>query len=109
MVSHPKRDEVWLVALDPSRGAEIKKTRPCLVVSADDMNEALETVLAAPMTTTQRNYPTRVNLVFRNKTGQVALDQLRTVARERLIRRLGVVSPKTAYTVSNVLVEMFTR
>ena len=80
MVSHPKRDEVWLVALDPSRGAEIKKTRPCLVVSADDMNEALETVLAAPMTTTQRNYPTRVNLVFRNKTGQVALDQLRTVA-----------------------------
>ncbi len=109
MVNYPKRDEVWLIALDPSRGAEIKKTRPCLVISPDDMNEPLQTVLVAPMTRTQRGYATRVNLSFRNKTGQVALDQLRAVARERLIRKLGVVSAKTAYTVSSVLVEMFTR
>jgi len=109
VVSYPKRDEVWLIALDPSRGAEIKKTRPCLVVSPDDINEPLWTVVVAPMTTTRRSYPTRVNLAFRNKTGQVALDQLRSVARERLIRRLGAVSTKTAHEVSRVLVEMFVR
>ena len=109
MVSYPKRDEVWLIALDPSRGAEIKKTRPCLVISPNDMNEPLQTVLVAPMTRTLRSYATRVNLSFRNKTGQVALDQLRAVARERLIRKLGVVSAKAADTVSSVLVEMFTR
>jgi mRNA interferase MazF len=109
LVSYPKRDEVWLIALDPARGAEIKKTRPCLVISPDDMNEVLQTVLVAPLTTTQRSYPTRVTLAFRNKTGQVALDQLRAVARERLVRKLGVVSPRTAQTVSSVLVEVFTR
>jgi mRNA interferase MazF len=109
MVSYPRRDEVWLIALDPARGAEIKKTRPCLVISPDDMNENLQTVLVAPMTTTQRSYPTRVNLTFRDKTGQVALDQLRSVARERLIRKLGVVSTKAAHIVSSVLVEVFTR
>jgi mRNA interferase MazF len=109
VVSYPKRDEVWLIALDPSRGAEIKKTRPCLVISPDDINEPLQTVVVAPMTRTQRSYPTRVNVTFQNKAGQVALDQLRAVARERLIRRLGVVTTKTAYTVSSVLVEMFTR
>jgi mRNA interferase MazF len=109
MVSYPKRDEVWLIALDPARGAEIKKTRPCLVVSPDDANEPLQTVLIAPMTRTLRSYPTRVNISFQNKAGQVALDQLRTVAHERLIRRLGVVTAKTAYAVSSVLVEMFTR
>jgi mRNA interferase MazF len=109
VVNYPKRDEVWLIALDPSRGAEIKKTRPCLVISPDDMNEPLQTVLVAPMTSTLRSYATRVNLSFRNKPGQVALDQLRAVARDRLIRKLGVVSAKAADTVSSVLVEMFTR
>jgi len=109
MVNYPKRDEVWLIALDPSRGAEIKKTRPCLVISPDEMNEPLHTVLVAPMTTTQRTYPTRVNLTFRNKAGQVALDQLRAVDRQRLVRRLGVVSTKAALEVSNLLVEMFVR
>ena len=108
-MSYPKRDEVWLIALDPSRKAEIKKTRPCLVISPDDMNEPLQTVLVAPMTTTQRNYPTRVNVTFRNKSGQVALDQLRAVDRQRLVRRLGAVSTKTAHEVSSVLVEMFVR
>jgi len=109
MVSYPRRDEVWLIAVDPSKGSEIKKTRPCLVISPDEMNEALQTVLVAPMTTTLRNYPTRVNLVFRNKAGQVALDQLRAIDRQRLVRRLGLVSTKTADRVSKVLIEMFVR
>jgi len=109
MVSYPRRDEVWLIALDPSKGSEIKKTRPCLVISPDEMNEPLQTVLVAPMTSTLRSYPTRVNLTFRNKAGQVALDQLRAVDRQRLVRRLGVVSSKAAREISNVLVEMFVR
>ncbi len=109
MVSYPRRDEVWLIALDPSRGSEIKKTRPCLVISPDEMNEPLQTALVAPMTTTLRSYPTRVNVTFRNKTGQVALDQLRAVDRQRLIRRLGTISSKTANEASRVLVEMFVR
>ena len=109
MVSYPKRDEVWLVALDPSKGTEIKKTRPCLVVSPDEMNEPLQTALVAPMTTTVRNYPTRVNVIFRNKPGQVAIDQLRAVDRQRLVRRLGTISSKAADEVSSVLIEMFTR
>lgn len=109
MVSFPRRDEVWLIALDPTRGSEIKKTRPCLVISPDEMNESLQTALVAPMTTTLRNYPTRVNMVFRGKTGQVALDQLRAIDRQRLVRRLGVITARAAREVSGVLVEMFVR
>jgi mRNA interferase MazF len=109
MVSYPRQDEIWLVPLDPSQGSEIKKTRPCLVISPDDMNEPLKTVVVAPMTSTERDYRSRVNLTFRNKTGQVALDQMRAVDRQRLVRRLGVISPHTAKEVSRVLVEMFAR
>jgi mRNA interferase MazF len=109
VVSYPRRDEVWLVALDPSKGTEIKKTRPCLVVSPDEMNEPLQTALIAPMTTTVRSYPTRVNVTFRNKAGQVALDQLRAVDHQRLVRRLGTISTNASREVSNVLVEMFSR
>jgi mRNA interferase MazF len=109
MVTYPKRDEVWLVAPDPVIGTEIKKTRPCLVVSPDEMNEFLRTTIVAPMTTTMRSYATRVTLTFRNKEGQVALDQLRALDGQRFIHRLGVVSPKTAQRVSATLVEMFGR
>ena len=109
MVSYPRRDEVWLVALDPSKGAEIKKTRPCVVVSPDEMNEVLQTLLVAPMTTTLRTYPTRVTLTFRSKKGQVALDQLRAIDRQRFVHRLGLISDKAADQVSNVLVEMSVR
>jgi mRNA interferase MazF len=109
VVSYPRRDEVWLIALDPSKGTEIKKTRPCLVVSPDEMNEPLQTVLIAPMTTTVRSYPTRVNVTFRNKDGQVALDQLHPVDRQRLVRRLGTISTNASREVANVLVEMFSR
>ena len=105
----PRLDEVWLVALDPARGAEIQKTRACLVISPDEGNRHLRTVIIAPLTTVQRPYPTRVALTFQGKRGQVALDQLRAIDRQRLVRKLGSISLKTATAVSTVLVEMFTR
>jgi len=109
MVSHPRRDEVWLTTLDPAKGSEIKKTRPCLVISPDEMNQSLQTALVAPMTTVLRAYPTRVKLTFQNKHGQVALDQLRAVDRQRLVRRLGLISAKASSAVSAALIEMFVR
>ena len=105
----PQQDDVWLVSLDPTRGSEIKKTRPCLIVSPDEMNQHLRTVIVAPMTTADRPYPTRVSLTFQGKSGQVALDQIRAVDRDRLVRRLGSISARTAQLVSAVLVEMFGR
>ncbi|HSE84368.1 MAG TPA: type II toxin-antitoxin system PemK/MazF family toxin, partial [Thermodesulfobacteriota bacterium] len=90
-----KRFEVYLVNLDPTVGAEIQKTRPCLVVSPDEMNRHIKTVIVAPMTTKGRPYPTRVSCKFEGKEGQVVLDQLRTVDKTRLVRRLGKVSQQT--------------
>lgn len=103
------RDEIWLVSLDPTQGSEMRKTRPCLVISPDEMNRHLRTVLIAPMTAAQRPYPTRVSLTFQSKHGQVALDQIRAVDRQRLVRRIGKASSKTAHAVSAVLIEMFAR
>lgn len=105
----PKQDQVWLVTLDPAQGVEIQKTRPCLVISPDEMNQHLRTVIIAPMTTVARPYPTRVAVRFQGKQGQVALDQLRAVDRQRLVKMLGTVSAKTAQEVSATLVEMFAR
>jgi len=107
--STPRSDEVWLVSLDPTHGAEIQKTRPCLVVSPDEMNRYLQTVIVVPMTTTMRPYPTRVPLRFQGKSGQAALDQLRAVDRQRLVRKLGTVSSSAAQQASAVLLEMFSR
>ena len=90
----PRQDEVWLVVLDPTQGAEVQKTRPCLVISPDEMNQHLRTVIIAPMTTATRPYPTRVAVRFQGKRGQAALDQLRAVDRQRLVRMLGAVSAK---------------
>jgi mRNA interferase MazF len=109
LVSFPRRDEVWLAALDPTVGSEIQQTRACLVVSPDEINEALRTAIVAPMTTAERPYPTRVGLTFQATRGQVALDQIRAIDRTRLVRKLGRVSPKTALAVSRTLLEMFTR
>lgn len=105
----PLRDEIWLVSLAPTQGSEMRKTRPCLVVSPDEMNRHLRTVLIAPMTTVERPYPTRISLTFQGKRGQVVLDQTRAVDRQRLTRRIGKVSAATAQAVSSVLVEMFSR
>jgi mRNA interferase MazF len=87
----------------------MRKTRPCLVISPDEMNRHLRTVLIAPMTTVERPYPTRVSLTFQGKHGQIVLDQVRAVDRQRLVRRIGKVSAATAQAVSTVLVEMFSR
>jgi mRNA interferase MazF len=105
----PLRDEIWLVSLDPTQGSEMRKTRPSLVISPDEMNRHLRTVLIAPMTTVERPYPTRVSLTFQGKRGQVALDQIRAVDRQRLVRRIGKASSPTAQAVSGVLIEMFAR
>ena len=105
----PLQDEIWLVSLDPTQRSEMRKTRPCLVISPNEMNRHLRTVLIAPMTTVERPYPTRVSLTFRGKHGQVALDQVRAVGRQRLVRKIGKVSAATAQAVSTVLVEMFSR
>ncbi|MGD0777535.1 MAG: type II toxin-antitoxin system PemK/MazF family toxin [Candidatus Solibacter sp.] len=109
MVNRPRRDEVWLVSLDPTQGSEIQKTRPCLVVSPNEANEYLRTVIIAPMTTTERPYPTRIGITFQSTRGQVALDQIRAVDRQRLVRKLGTAPAKTAQAVSSVLLEMFAR
>jgi mRNA interferase MazF len=101
------RFDVFLVALDPTVGHEIKKTRPALVVSPDEMNEFLTTHLVAPMTTKGRPYPTRIQCTFQRKQGQIVLDQLRTVDRSRLVKRLGRISPSTQREVLDALQEMF--
>ena len=104
-----KRFEVYLVSLDPTVGSEIQKTRPCLVISPDEMNQYLNTVIVAPMTTRGRDYPTRVSCRFQGKTGQVVLDQIRTVDKGRLISRLGLLAAGTQRQVLEVLGEMFSR
>lgn len=109
VASAPQRDEVWLVSLDPTQGAEIQKTRPCLVVSPDEVNRNLRTVIVAPMTTAIRSYPTRVLVRFQGKRGQVALDQLRSIDQQRLIKKLGTLALNSAQLTSTTLVEMFSR
>lgn len=101
------RFDVWLVELDPTKGSEIRKTRPALVVSPDEMNRWLRTVIIAPMTTAEKRYPSRVDIRFDGKDGQVALDQIRAVDKTRLSRRLGTVASAEASAISQRLVEMF--
>ena len=101
------RFDVFLVALDPTIGHEIKKTRPCTVISPDEMNHHIGTVIIAPMTTKGRKYPTRVECSFQGVVGQVVLDQIRTVDKTRLVKRLGRLSPMAADQVLNILTEMF--
>jgi len=105
--SPPRRCEVHLVCLDPTLGSEIRKTRPCLVVSPDELNVHLRTVVIAPMTTGGQAYPWRIPCRFRQRAGFVALDQLRTVDRERLVKRLGRLTPATVAAVLDGLQEMF--
>jgi mRNA interferase MazF len=101
------RFEVYLVNLDPTLGSEIRKTRPCLVVSPNEMNRHVRTAIVAPMTTQGQAYPTRVACRFGGKKGQVVLDQIRTVDQSRLIKRLGHLDAKTSARVLGVLQEVF--
>ena len=102
-----ERFDVFLVNLDPTVGREIRKTRPCVVISPDEMNRNIRTVIVAPMTTQSRDYPTRVRCRFKKKGGHVVLDKIRTVDRERLVRRLGKLPASAQLTVLDVLAEMF--
>ncbi|MFH1983493.1 MAG: type II toxin-antitoxin system PemK/MazF family toxin [Pseudomonadota bacterium] len=102
-----KRFDVFLVSLDPTAGSEIRKTRPCLIVSPDEMNLHIQTVIIAPMTTAGRDYPTRVSCRFKRKHGQIVLDQIRTVDKSRLIKKLGSIDPETQTAVLSVLQRLF--
>ncbi len=101
------RFDVFLISLDPTRGSEIRKTRPCLVISPDEMNDHIRTVIVAPMTTRGQPYPSRVPCTFQGKRGQVVLDQIRTVDKTRLARRLGAISARVRRKVLDALQEMF--
>jgi len=103
-----QRGDVFLIRLDPARGGEIKKTRPCVVVSPDELNAYLRTVVVAPLTTGGHSYPFRVPCKFEGRSGYVVIDQIRTVDRERLVRRLGKIPSSTLGRVLTILQEMFT-
>jgi mRNA interferase MazF len=98
---------VYLIRLDPTQGREIRKTRPCLVISPDEMNRHISTVIVAPMTTKGHPYPSRVPVRFQRKEGQIVLDQIRTVDKIRFVRRLGKIDQATAQKVLAMLGEMF--
>ena len=102
-----KRGEVWLCALDPTVGSEIQKTRPCVIVSPDELNERLRTMIVAPMTTGSRPAPFRVAVTFHGKAGLILLDQLRTVDRDRLIKSAGKIGIETLKAVLRTVTAMF--
>jgi mRNA interferase MazF len=108
VAKHPvQRFEVYLISLDPTQGSEIKKTRPCLIISPNEMNRHIRTVIVAPLTSTLRDYPTRITTTFQKKKGQIVLDQIRTVDKQRLIERLGTIHSAAQKQVLRTLQEMF--
>lgn len=102
-----KRFDVYLVNFDPTVGSEIRKSRPCLIISPDEMNQYIATVIVAPMTTKGRDYPTRVPCTFRGKDGQVVLDQIRTIDKSRLVQKQGRIAKDSQQEVLSILAEMF--
>ena len=107
MAVTPRRGDVLLVALDPTRGSEIRKTRPCVVVSPDELNRHLRTLIVAPMTTGGQAYPWRVPCRFQQTDGFITLDQLRTIDRERVGRKLGRLAPAALGATLSLLQELF--
>ena len=103
----PMRGDVYLVGLDPTRGTEMKKTRPCVIISPDELNAHLQTAIVAPLTSAGKPYPFRISCQFDNRKGQIVTDQIRTIDRERLLRRLGRISESTLHSVLAVVREMF--
>jgi len=97
---------IYLVNLDPTIGHEIKKTRPCLVISPDEMNDNIQTVIIAPMTTKSHRYPTRVPVTAQNKKGWIVLDQIRTIDNQRLIKKIGKINSETIKEVKSIIKEM---
>jgi len=102
-----KRFDVCLVGLDPTKGREIKKTRPCLVISPDEMNRHISTVIVAPMTSKGNSYPTRIPCQFQGVQGQVVLDQIRTIDKSRIVKKLGSLTHVAQTRVLDSLAEMF--
>ena len=102
-----RRGDVYLIELNPTRGREIRKTRPCVLVSPDELNGNLNTLIVAPLTTGSHSYPFRVPCRFAEKSGYVVLDQIRAIDRGRLVRRLGRIAPATLSRVLAILQEMF--
>ncbi len=103
------RFEVHLVNLDPTVGAEVKKTRPCCIISPDEMNHHISTVIVAPMTTKVRDYPTRIVCEFQNKFGHIVLDQIRTIDKSRLVKRMGKLSSTEQDNLITALQPMFAK
>lgn len=101
------RFDVYLINLDPTIGSEIQKTRPCLIISPDEMNRHIRTVIVAPMTTAGKDYPTRIECNFKKKKGQIVLDQIRTIDKTRLIKKLGKIDPETQIEVISFLQRLF--
>ena len=101
------RFDVYLTNLDPTVGSEIQKTRPCLIVSPDEMNKHIRTVIIAPMTAAGKDYPTRVSCTFKKKKGQIVLDQIRTIDKKRLVKKLGTIDPATQLKVITILQKLF--
>jgi len=101
------RFDVYLINLDPTVGSEIQKTRPCLIISPDEMNRHIRTVIVAPMTTVCKDYPTWISCKFKKKKGQIVLDQIRTIDKTRLIKKLGSINPETQLEVISVLQRLF--
>ena len=101
------RFDVYLINLDPTVGSEIQKTRPCLIISPDEMNRHIRTVIIAPMTTAGKDYPTRISCKFKKKKGQIVLDQIRTIDKTRLVKKLGSINPETQLEVISVLQRLF--
>ncbi len=102
-----KQYQIILVNLDPTIGSEIKKTRPCVIISPNEMNKYLRTVIIAPMTTTSKDYPTRVKIKHNGKTGWIVIDQIRTIDKQRIIKVLGSLSSKESKKVKEVIKETF--
>lgn len=102
-----KRFDVYLINLDPTVGSEIKKTRPCLIISPDEMNLYIKTVIVAPMTSAGKDYPTRVPCRFKKKQGQIVLDQIRTIDKSRLIKKLGTIDSEAQQDVISTLQRLF--
>ena len=101
-----KQYEVHLINLDPTVGHEIKKTRPCVIISPDEMNENIGTVIIAPMTTKSHDYPSRVNINFKGKSGRILLDQIRTIDKRRIVKKLGKIKESEVQAIKAVIKEM---
>jgi len=104
-----RRGDIFLITLDPTRGEEIRKTRPCVVISPDELNAHLHTYIVAPLTTGSHQYPFRISCQFQGRAGHIVLDQIRTVDRERMVKKLGKLPSSTLTHVMTILQEMFTR